>query len=59
MSQVIAIAALALGCAGWVLVQRFVARHDPEQPGVEGGDGEGCASGSCGSCGVATTCEKR
>lgn len=39
-------AVLGLGvlCGVWVLVQRWVSRHDPEQPGVEG---------KCGSCGVA------
>lgn len=43
--HLLAIIGLALLCAGWYLVQRFVAKHDPTQPGVEG---------SCG-CGVRKT----
>lgn len=36
MEHVLPVLLLSLGCAAWVLVQRFVARHDPGQPGVEG-----------------------
>jgi len=37
------IAVLGLGglCAGWVVLQRWLARVDPDAPGVEG---------RCGSC---------
>ncbi len=33
-----AVSVLGLGalCGAWVVVQRWVARHDPAQPGVEG-----------------------
>jgi hypothetical protein len=36
---------LGLGflCGFWVVVQRFIAKHDPGQPGVED---------RCGSCGI-------
>ena len=38
----IAVLGLALLCGGWVLFQRWIARVDPEAPGVEG---------NCGRCG--------
>ncbi len=48
-----AIAILALGalCAVWVLLQNLVARHDPEQPGVEGGCGNCHGNGECSGAG--------
>lgn len=32
----LAILGLSLLCGAWVVVQRWVAKHDPGQPGVEG-----------------------
>ena len=45
-----AVAVLGLGalCGLWIVVQRWVARQDPGQPGVEG----------CKSC-RSVTCERR
>jgi hypothetical protein len=45
----IGIVGCALLCGAWVLVQRFLAEHDPEAPGIEGG---------CGSCSK-PDCESR
>ena len=42
MEHVIPVLVLSLACGAWVLIQRAVARLDPEQPGVEG-SGHGCA----------------
>jgi hypothetical protein len=39
----LAVVGLGLLCGGWVLFQRWIARVDPEAPGVEGG--------CCGSAG--------
>ena len=39
---------LAVACGGWVLLQRWIRRRDPGQPGVEG---------RCGSCGKTSSCE--
>ncbi len=36
-SGLLAILGLGLLCGGWVLFQRWIARVDPEAPGVEGG----------------------
>jgi hypothetical protein len=33
--HVLAILGLALGCAGWVVFQRWMAKHHPELPGEE------------------------
>lgn len=35
MVHVFAILGLAAGCAGWVLLQRWMAKHHPELPGEE------------------------
>ena len=43
--DLIAIAALAAACAGWVVLQRWVARRDPGNPGVN----REC-DGGCGGC---------
>lgn len=51
IEHLVAVLALALLCGGWVLVQAWVARLDPEQPGVEGsrcGRTGGVCSGECG-----------
>ena len=42
LTQLLAVLGLALACGGWVLVQRFVARHDPEAPTIESRCGGGC-----------------
>ncbi len=36
-SSLIAVFGLGLLCGAWVLFQRWIARADPEAPGVEGG----------------------
>jgi hypothetical protein len=43
--DLIAISALAAACAGWVVLQRWVARRDPGNPGVA----REC-DGGCGGC---------
>ncbi len=45
MNEMLAIVALAALCAGWVVLQRWIARHDPGNPGVA----REC-DGTCGSC---------
>jgi len=47
LADLAAVAALAAACAGWVLVQRWVARRDPDNPGIVRDCG-GCAQG--GAC---------
>jgi hypothetical protein len=42
-AQAAAVAGLGILCGGWVVLQRWIAHHDPGQPGVED---------RCGSCGV-------
>jgi hypothetical protein len=42
--DLIAIAALAAACAGWVVLQRWVERRDPGNPGVRRECAGGCAS---------------
>ena len=49
MTYVAAAGGLSLLCVAWYFVQRFVARRDPEAPGVER---------ECGSCSV-DGCRKR
>lgn len=53
LHHVIAIASLALLCAGWLWVQRLVQRVDPDNPGLKRG---------CGACGCSEEeragCEK-
>lgn len=41
LQYVLAVLGLGALCGAWVFVQRWVSRHDPGQPGVEG---------KCGSC---------
>ena len=55
--HVLAVLGLALGCAGWVVFQQWMAKHHPELPGEEkrlrgcgfcSKAGEGCdEDGSC------------
>jgi hypothetical protein len=47
LSYLIGAVGVAALCAGWVLVQRWVATRDPEIRGPESGC-HGC--GGCGSC---------
>jgi hypothetical protein len=51
--HLLAVLGLSLACALWIVVQRFVARKDPGQPGVEGSTRCGHAPGpeSCEGCG--------
>lgn len=37
LNALAAVVGLGLLCGGWVLFQRWIARVDPEAPGVEGG----------------------
>lgn len=54
-----AVLGLALLCGVWVLVQAWIARRDPEQPGVEGSRcGRGCEDGEC-ARGAAGLCRER
>ena len=43
MVALLAILGLGAACALWIVLQRWIARMDPEQPGVEGSKG-------CGMC---------
>lgn len=47
LTHLLAMVALSFLCGAWVLVQRAVARHDPEAPTVEDrcGSRGGCAKG--------------
>lgn len=47
MAEFVAIAALAAGCAGWALLQRWIERRDPGNPGVVR---------DCGGCAQAASC---
>ncbi|MBU1702567.1 MAG: hypothetical protein KJ970_07115 [Candidatus Eisenbacteria bacterium] len=40
--HILAIIGLAVLCSGWIIVQRFISRHDPEAPTIER---------NCGCCG--------
>jgi hypothetical protein len=59
LTHVLAVFGLALGCAAWVALQRWMSRHHPEIPGEEKRFG-GCRfcdkSGECEEGGV---CEER
>jgi hypothetical protein len=44
MNHALAVIGLGALLGAWVLFQRWIARHDPDAPGVEGR--KGCA-GSC------------
>jgi hypothetical protein len=46
LTDLTAVVVCAALCGAWVLVQQFVARRDPCQPGVEGGCGK-CGGGEC------------
>ncbi|MFO1051663.1 MAG: hypothetical protein U1F36_05580 [Planctomycetota bacterium] len=46
LNEVLAILGLGLGCAAWVIVQLWIGRRDPAQPGVERScDGHGGCGG--------------
>ncbi len=56
-THVAAIVGLAVLCGLWIIVQRWVANNDPEQPGVEGhrhcrASAPDCSSTGCSSCSV-------
>jgi hypothetical protein len=46
--QVLSVLGLGIACGAWILFQRWIARKDPGQPGVER---------SCGTCGKAGACD--
>ncbi len=52
LGHLLAIAALGALCGGWVAVQRWVSRLDPEAPGVEGSGSCGGLRAECGECGA-------
>jgi len=43
MHEAIAILALSALCAGWVVLQRWIERHDPGNPGIRRDCDGGCA----------------
>jgi hypothetical protein len=43
VNEALAILALSALCAGWVLLQRWIGRHDPENPGIRRECDGGCA----------------
>lgn len=45
MSEALAILAVGALCGAWVALQRWVARLDPVQPGVEGARCGACRGG--------------
>lgn len=45
-NHVLAVLGLGALCGAWVVVQRWVSRHDPGAPGVEG----------CSSCSASDSC---
>jgi hypothetical protein len=50
LGHLLAIAALGAVCGGWVAVQRWVARRDPQAPGVERSGSCGGLRAECGEC---------
>jgi hypothetical protein len=44
LTHLAAVSGLAVLCGAWVAVQRWVSRHDPDAPGVEGSC-HGCRGG--------------
>lgn len=50
LTDAVAILAVAALCAGWVLLQRWIARLDPELPGIKR---------SCSGCTVPGSCSSR
>lgn len=49
LADAVAILAVAALCAGWVLFQRWIARLDPELPGIKRSC-SGCAVPGAGGC---------
>ncbi|MFH1469047.1 MAG: hypothetical protein ABIO70_31965 [Pseudomonadota bacterium] len=45
LTHLLAVLGLGLACGLWVILQRWVAKRDPGQPGVEGS--VGCSHGEC------------
>ena len=66
LHHVLAVLGLGLACGLWVLFQRWIAKHDPEQPGVESShrcphgadapDGRAAPADACGTCGQRDRC---
>jgi len=54
-TDVVAVAGLSLLAGAWVLVQQWVGRHDPQQPGVEGSR---CGRQCTGACEGDGECER-
>jgi|GEM_PF-3196542 len=54
MHDLVAIAVLAAACGGWVALQRWIARVDPEIPGIQrscsGCSVPGAGGEACGGC---------
>lgn len=55
LTHVLAVLGLGAACGLWIVVQRWIARQDPAQPGVEGSKGcgvKGCElpDSACGTC---------
>jgi hypothetical protein len=44
-THLLAILGLGVACGLWIVVQRWIASQDPEQPGVEGS--KGCGAKGC------------
>lgn len=51
MSELAAVLAVGALAGAWAAVQRWVARRDPEQPGVEGSRCGACRGGCERHCG--------
>ena len=56
LTHVLAVLGLGLLCGGWVWVQMFVRKRDPDQPGVEGW--KGCGHDRKASADACETCAK-
>ena len=50
LADIVSITFLGLLCGGWVVAQRWIGRHDPDAPGVEG---------DCHTCSRASSCESK
>jgi len=59
LGHLLAVLGLGLACGLWVLFQRWIARRDPGQPGVEGSvRGAACGvEGGCAGCGRREGCD--
>ncbi|MCA9726643.1 MAG: hypothetical protein R3E12_06750 [Candidatus Eisenbacteria bacterium] len=48
-TELIVLAAMTVVCPAWIFFQRWIAKHDPDAPGVEGCRGS-CGSRCTGAC---------